>query len=168
MLNLYCEHTKKWRFVSHFIDVINNEHIAHIWHHYQVLMLSCYAWEAAVWHWGHLFVFLGSFCLHLAGIIFSLPTSILLVENTLTWRRRSPIATSNIRYQNVLYVYFAPPGARSENHPPSVQRTRVRAAALTLGLLCLLLLVGVIVLSTLREFLLFTLMIRALKILVWC
>ncbi|XP_033980680.1 CD209 antigen-like protein E isoform X2 [Trematomus bernacchii] len=41
-------------------------------------------------------------------------------------------------------------GARSENHPPSVQRTRVRAAALTLGLLCLLLLVGVIVLSTLH------------------
>ncbi|KAK1880951.1 C-type lectin domain family 12 member B [Dissostichus eleginoides] len=40
-------------------------------------------------------------------------------------------------------------GARSENHPPSVQRTRFRAAALTLGLLCLLLLVGVIVLSTL-------------------
>ncbi|KAL3043382.1 hypothetical protein OYC64_003279 [Pagothenia borchgrevinki] len=41
-------------------------------------------------------------------------------------------------------------GARSENHPPSVQRTRFRAAALTLGLLCLLLLVGVIVLSTLH------------------
>ncbi|XP_078137197.1 killer cell lectin-like receptor subfamily B member 1B allele A [Sander vitreus] len=38
-------------------------------------------------------------------------------------------------------------GAHTQNHPPAVQRNPFRAAALVLGLLCLLLVVGVIVLA---------------------
>ncbi|XP_031168898.1 natural killer cells antigen CD94-like isoform X2 [Sander lucioperca] len=42
-------------------------------------------------------------------------------------------------------------GAHTQNHPPAVQRNPFRAAALVLGLLCLLLVAGVIVLANLCE-----------------
>lgn len=52
---------------------------------------------------------------------------------------------------------FASAGAHTQNHPPAVQRNPFRAAALVLGLLCLLLVAGVIVLANLCEDLVFIL-----------